>query len=686
MTTTMTIAPAVVGVADAVLAVAIVILVVFYINSKRRERQSDDKWKTANDRLALILETSKVRLWTFDVPTQQFTWISQNGQPQKVYSYIDFGRRYSREDFDRLREALRMLTDGEKIRMTLEIGIKGADDDDGTKERDAVTTLSVLNRDADGHPLTILGTRSDITEDHLRRQRVNDTLMRYQAVFNTAMVGLAYYDAKGYLLQINQKGCETFDLDLDQLVRSHTTIFQLTGLTPKEFPLDRPEPMYVTQLFNHDPAHRFEWPEKRSDTIFYEVHILPVTDSRQRLLGIYVTGRDVTEMAMTYHKRREAMQQLEKANRELTEYVENINYSLKAGGMRMTHYSPDTHLLTIYSSIGHIERKLTQMKTLELVDEESRTTAMSIFNSMDSYTPARVNGNVKTTLGHEDGTPQYMQIDFIANTDAEGRVTDYFGMCRDISRLKATEQQLEVETAKAQEVENIKNSFLRNMSYEIRTPLNAVVGFAELFDMHHTPEEERIFIGEIKNNSAKLLKLINSILFLSRLDAHMIDITLQPTDFAACFESYCQQGWNNCRRKGVDYIVENPYEHLVLDIDISHFGLIIEQVAANAAEHTSRGSVLARCDYVNDSLLITVTDTGSGIDEKTMEHLFERFVAGSQDSSGLGLAISSELIQQMGGRIDVKSFVGKGTTVWITLPCTTTEILRKLSLQSHDTL
>ena len=113
-------------------------------------------------------------------------------------------------------------------------------------------------------------------------------------------------------------------------------------------------------------------------------------------------------------------------------------------------------------------------------------------------------------------------------------------MCRDISEIKATEQELTEKTLKAQEVETIKNAFLRNMSYEIRTPLTSVVGFAELFQQDHSPDEETLFIQEIKENSTQLLKLINNILFLSRLDAEMIEFKKQPIDFTAFFGGRCE--------------------------------------------------------------------------------------------------------------------------------------------------
>ena len=228
-------------------------------------------------------------------------------------------------------------------------------------------------------------------------------------------------------------------------------------------------------------------------------------------------------------------------------------------------------------------------------------------------------------------------------------------------------------------MENIKNVFLRNMSHEIRTPITTVVGFAELFAQEHDPADEDSFIAEIKYNASYLLKLVNDILFLSRLDAHMLEFTKSPIDFAFTFEGHCQMGWAKHTKPGVKYIVENPYEHLVVDIDDSNVGHIIEQTSENAARYTESGYVRTRYDYIGDKLVITIDDTGAGIDTKKQKHLFERFnTHTNQSGTGLGMPICMELAQQMGGAIHVNSAPGRGTTVWIVIPCKATLIEKKM--------
>ena len=244
---------------------------------------------------------------------------------------------------------------------------------------------------------------------------------------------------------------------------------------------------------------------------------------------------------------------------------------------------------------------------------------------------------------------------------------------------RATERELQREKLKAQEVENVKNVFLRNMSYEIRTPITTVVGFAKLFVEDHDPADEDDFIKEIKDNSTYLLKLVNDILFLSRLDAHMIEFNNSDIDLAYTFEGHCQMGWAKSMKPGVNYVVEVPYEHLVVNIDDANVGHIIEQIAENAAHYTEQGTVKARFDYIGDRLLITIDDTGKGISPEARKTMFERFSSSmGSNSTGLGLPICVELAQQMGGAIYVNSAEGKGTTVWILIPCKATLVEKKL--------
>ena len=198
-----------------------------------------------------------------------------------------------------------------------------------------------------------------------------------------------------------------------------------------------------------------------------------------------------------------------------------------------------------------------------------------------------------------------------------------------------------------------------------------MVGFSELFEMDHTPEDEIVFIEQIKSSSASLLKLINDILFLSRLDAGMITIKPQPVDFAAICEERCEAVWHDLKKPGVEYIVRNPYKRMVVDVDDSNLSLVIDKVITNAVQYTQKGSVEVRYDYMGDQLIVSVEDTGSGIPAETADHIFERFykadTARNSKGSGLGLAIAYEITKSLDEKLWVESEYGHGAAFFCTI-------------------
>ena len=174
----------------------------------------------------------------------------------------------------------------------------------------------------------------------------------------------------------------------------------------------------------------------------------------------------------------------------------------------------------------------------------------------------------------------------------------------------------------------------------------------------------------------QLTHIISNVLNLSRIEANMVEIVNRPTDLAQVFQACCENGWEKSRRPGVHYIVENPYDRLVVDIDMDQVGNIIQQLTLNAAQHTQNGMVRARYDYIGRRLFVTIEDTGEGMTRSKLAELNAQ-LAGSHTTSGLGLPICKELLNQMGGNMEISSEVGMGTTVWITLPCNATEMKRK---------
>ena len=172
----------------ATLAVIAVILLLYYIVYRARERRLTLAVRKSNNRLSLILKTSHVSLWTYNILTKQFTWMDEQGKGQQSMPLDAFVYRYRAKDVQRLQRAIDDISSEKEEHVNLDIQV--FENNDETQAHNYTVALSVLRRDKGGHPTTILCTRSDVTKELLRQIEAKNMLLRYQAIFNTVMVDM----------------------------------------------------------------------------------------------------------------------------------------------------------------------------------------------------------------------------------------------------------------------------------------------------------------------------------------------------------------------------------------------------------------------------------------------------------------------------------------------------------------
>ena len=667
------------------IALLLLIIGVVYFTSYRlqngRIMRANNK---LNRRLALILQTSQVRIWTYNVKTNTFAWRNENGQIAYTYTMDEFSQRYSEEDFQRLKNALDRLTNQEKDHkgkeeeeITLEL--KAKDVEGGDNElHDFVIVLSILSRDKHGKPTVIIGTKKDVTEQRRQQRQDDERALRYWSIFYTSVVGIILFDKDGYLCNINPKACEIYNCDCDEIIDEHVHLndYFHTGLTD----LRETDGFFATQIINLNKIpfeERCIKSVKRRGRLYNEFRMMTVYDDDHELLGIFVFCRDISDSVKGIEQYTVEETRLKAIKKVLEEYDNDIDNVLHESDLRLATYSPGSHTLTILRSTNEVQHALTQTRCMTLVDDQSKKPAMRVLNEMDDRADKTFKINIRTTLRIKSGKRLELQFCLMPIHDKDGQVTEYLGLLRDFSELRDIEQQLAEKTAKVQEVENTKNKFVKNMVQEIRTPLNTVMDYVnQLSDTKPTPNEEELRKG-ILDNADYLIHLIDNILYLSRLEAKMVEFNIQPCNLADRFESLCIAGWMKYKNPDTKYVVENPYEQLIVDIDVDNLAQAIAQLTANAAQHTFSGTVRARCDYIGRILIITVDDTGEGIPRQELARLKEKGSSGTNNTKGLGLAITKELVSQMGGRVDISSEEGSGTTVYIVIPCQASSIKRK---------
>lgn len=643
-----------------------------------KEQDAKARSQSMNNRLALVLQTGNLKLWLYDVASRHYFTLSENGDYEHEYNPVDFADFFERDDFERMRKEVFDICEGRGSSSFVKL--RSNPKNKGQQSFYEVK-LSIVGTDKKGRVRQLLGVQHDVTADMLKQKKVNELLLRYHTVFNTSLIDMLFYDSNGVLRDINDKALRSFHVPNREFVLNGKFLLQNNPFFSK-FKLEDAKDTRSSSIINFK-----DFQDKRYYTeslglegkMYYESTINPIRDAQGRLEGFYMAGRNVTEMVESYHHQQESTNRLRKVNADIENYITNINYALRVSDVRLVNYYPQSYTLEVSSNVSGGQLRLSQLRCIRLATIPFRRVVSSMLNRMDHLTPYYISHTIETEIRDKKGRQIWLMFHMVPIRDSEGKVVRYFGLCRNMTDMVETERHLAIETKKAQETELLKQSFLTNMSYEIRTPLNTVVGFAELFEAEHDEADEAIFVEEIKRNSNSLLELVNDILFLSRLDANMLEYNKADIDFALIFDSHCQMGWSGVTPK-VKTIIENPYEHLVVNIDFEHLGKVIEKLCANSVHFTSEGFIRAKYEYRHGELTISIEDTGGGIDPEGLAHAFDRFARDQQErmcGTGLNLPIVQSLVEQMGGTIELQSELNKGTTAWVTIPCEAKHIEKK---------
>ena len=643
-----------------------------------QRQEVDNARQSQNSRLALILKASKQRIWIYDMAQRHYLYLSDSGKYDETYNHVAFARLFNRDDYEELSQTLVDVSEGKKESSVVRVRSNTPE-----SERIYDVNISVAGRDKHGNISSILGIQHDITNEVHKQQQVSQLLMRYHTVFNTSLLDMVFYDKNGVLQDINDKACQAFGVkDREKVIQDRFLLQNNPMYSGGD--LQQMENTRTTTLvdFSHFKDKIYQTDRFGLEgKMYYDSTINPLRNAKGELEGLYMCGRDITEMVESVHRQREGAERLRRATQNVQEYITNINYALQVSGVRFVSYNPKNFTFEISDNIKEVRLRLSQLRCIRLGTPRFRRTISSALNRMDHLTRYNIKETIETEIRDEKGRQIWLMFNMVPILDKEGQVEHYFGICRNMTDMVETERRLAVETKKAQETELLKQSFLTNMSYEIRTPLNNVVGFADLFETEHDEADEAFFVEQIKMSSNILLNLINDILFLSRLDANMIEYNKSDIDFAQVFEGHCQMGWSNMSPK-VKTAIDCPYESLVVDIDDSNLGMAIERICFVASQFLEEGNISARCEYRRGELTISFEDDGMGIDAETLPHIFDRFIRDKNQKlcgTGLDLPIAQSLVQQMGGTIDFESELGKGATIWISVPCEAKVIKRRIN-------
>jgi signal transduction histidine kinase len=275
-----------------------------------------------------------------------------------------------------------------------------------------------------------------------------------------------------------------------------------------------------------------------------------------------------------------------------------------------------------------------------------------------------------------DGSLGWTQSRAVPLLDEDGVIMEWIGTATDVTGNKRIEADLMAALASAENANQAKSDFLARMSHELRSPLNAVLGFAQLLQSGTPPptvRQERN-VGQILKAGWYLLGLIDEILDLSQIESGRLSCVLEPVPLAEVLDECQALVEGQAAASGICLNLPQKEDRFIVTVDRTRIKQVFVNLLSNAIKYNRiGGTVQVHCDAVGQGrVCIRIEDSGSGLSPEQLDRIFEPFErlgqeAGSIQGTGIGLALSKGLVELMGGRIGVDSVVGQGSVFWVEL-------------------
>ena len=614
-------------------------------------KRTENELEQMTTRLALAVRAGGVGVWDFDIVNNVLVW---NDQMYALYGINkkDFGGAYEAwqsglhpDDREQADTEILMAISGEK-EFDSEFRVLWPD---GTVRN--IRAISIVHRDSEGKPLNMIGTNWDITEQKQAEALIKQTRLNYETFFNAIDDFLFVSDTEGNIIHTN------------------ATVIRRLGYSIDE--LNKKSVLFVHPEDRRDEAGRIVG-EMLAGTADYCP--IPLKTKTGKLIPvetrashgfwngkpvIFGVSKDVSKIKLSEEK-----------------FSKVFYLNPSACGLSDLASGKYVELNEAFYNLFGFDKNEVIGKTPSELGLLTKETINTIVKKADS------NGNIynaEAALTAKNG--EIRQVLLSSENICLEDTTYRFTVVHDITELKLAEEEIIKARLEADKANHAKSEFLSRMSHELRTPMNSILGFAQLMQMGELDRLQKKGVNQILNSGNHLLKLINDVLDLSRIEAGRVLVSPEPVQLSNVILEMLDVVNHLAAKRSLKTELTSSFAN-------SRFVLgdrqLIKQVLLNLMNNAVKynregGSVSIKTELmpINSEgivpVRISISDTGEGISSEDIQKLFipfERIGAEKTktEGTGLGLSVVKKLMDAMGGTIGVESVPGEGSTFWIELP------------------
>lgn len=493
-------------------------------------------------------------------------------------------------------------------------------------------------------------------------------------IFENLSVGLELYDKCGFMVEVNHTELQSMGIKNREELLGRS-LFDIPGLSAKgRQQIMNGETIRFMAKYDFDEL-RSCIPTYLSGVKHFEITISSVFNEAGKITNYLVITQDITERILWQRKYENLYEDALRSKRELVESEQKLTELLHHNELVLNNTNSGLAYITNdyivqWENVSLCSRSLSYeaYKKGEACYKTAHNRTTPCENCVMQR--ARKSGQVETIqflLNNEHtievfATPVYNDL---------GEIEGVVIRVDDVTERQQMIGALEKARKQAEQSDKLKSAFLANMSHEIRTPLNAIVGFSDLLMITDDPVEKEEYSKIINTNNELLLKLINDILDLSKIEAGSVELKYEEFDLAVYFDELATSMQWRIKNPQVRLVSVNPYTACMVKLDKKRFAQILTNYVTNAIKYTPEGTIEMGYEKVEEGIRIYVRDTGIGIPEDKKDKVFYRFEKLDEfaQGTGLGLSICKAIVDACEGSIGFESEYGKGSFFWAILPC-----------------